>query len=272
MVTIYTIYYFNALCYLFTLPFYLFKYPLEVDMPRVVNDTLSGRSPGVEPLIIIDKYPIIMDNAKLCQSHDGMEEDLFLLYLIKSAVDNFDQRDMIRQTWAQENLLPGVPMRRVFLLGIAPGNNQLQSKIAQEHERNGDIVQGYFVDQYYNNTLKLMMGFHWATSRCRGAKFLAFMDDDMFHSPFNLVHHLKTVSDSELGAYISGYTWHYSIPKRWPTSKWYMPLEEYPYFFWPPYPAAGSFFVSQSTAQKLFVAMHYIKFSINSPCRNCTKE
>ncbi len=228
-------------------------------MPQLVSKVMKGENPGVDP-VNPDRYPIFLDNDKLCRTDDGGDENIFLLYVIKSRMESFESRNTIRRTWGQEYAVPGVICRRIFLLGIKQNDPKLQQRIAQEHNDHQDIVQGYFLDRYFNNTIKLIMGFRWATTRCKSAKFISFFDDDYFVSPYNLVKYLHTIPDSETENFIVGYTWRYAVPFRYKSSKWYLSLEEYPYRFFPPYPAAGSFIVSQKTAHKLSIAFNYIKF------------
>jgi hypothetical protein len=40
-----------------------------------------------------------------------------VIYLVKSAVGNFERRKVIRQTWGFEKRFADVPIRTVFLLG-----------------------------------------------------------------------------------------------------------------------------------------------------------
>jgi hypothetical protein len=44
-------------------------------------------------------------------------EQLRVIYLVKSAVGNFERRKVIRQTWGFEKRFADVPIRTVFLLG-----------------------------------------------------------------------------------------------------------------------------------------------------------
>lgn len=258
-IILYVSFEYNVFEYALAYPFYFFRYPLETDMKKLVGKVMMNEQPGVEPISPF-QYPIILDNNRLCKTEDGDEDSVFLLWVIKSKIENFDQREAIRRTWGAEDLVDFTPIRRVFLLGVEPGNTKLQQKVALEHRENQDIVQGYFVDNYFNNTVKLMMGFQWAVSRCRGARFIGFSDDDFFISPFNVVDALKPIPQAEWENFIMGYIWDSAMPLRLPKSKWYISLSEYPYRFWPPYPTAGCFFVSMLTAERLYIGMQYTKY------------
>jgi len=259
--TFYYAVFYNALHYCLAMPFYFFQYPLEVDLPRLVSDIMNNHEPSIQPLNT-DRYPIVLDNDHLCRDYDGEQEDIYILYVIMSQVENFAMRQALRSTWAQERVLPGIKTKRMFVLGIRPGDTSIQKQVAMEHQENTDIVQGYFhdhSDQARNNTLKLQLALHWASSRCQGASFIMFTPDDYFVSPFNLARYLRRVDDAELGHFLAGSTQPYDVPARYTSSPNYISLQDYPYMFWPPYPGGGVFLMSQQAAQKLYIAMHYVK-------------
>ncbi|BES88373.1 Galactosyltransferase [Nesidiocoris tenuis] len=62
--------------------------------------------------------------------------------------------------------------------------------------------------------------------------------------------------DAELYA---GYVFASSRPHRHQSSKWYLPLAEYPYDFFPPYVTAGSYILSNVVLQKFYYASFYVK-------------
>lgn len=250
---------YNVWEYARTTPYAYFTYPLEVDLNAIVDSVLQGETVQTRP-INPSRYPFVMNSDRKCKNDEGDDEDVFILFLIKSKLDNFEQRNMIRRTWGHEYLIPYVRIRRVFLLGADPKDKALQHRIGLEAQEYDDIVQQYFVDHYYNNTIKLMMGFQWASSYCRGAQYLAFIDDDYYVSTPNLVKLLRNTPEQKAVNMILGYIWHVAMPFRMKNSKWYISLEEYPFRLWPPYPTAGSFFVSFSTAERLSIAMQYVKY------------
>jgi len=123
----------------------------------------------------------------------------------------------------------------------------------------GDIIQQFFEDSYFNNTLKLLMGFQWAVEYCSNARFLAVFDDDYFVNVKNVVTLLKTIKPTEFTNVVIGYVWNNAVPIRIKNSNWYVSLREYPYRFFPPYVSAGSFFLPMMTAERLYIAMQYTK-------------
>ncbi len=135
-----------------------------------------------------------------------MEEDgihyvkLRLVFLVKSAIDHFDQRSVIRKTWGYEKRFSDVAVRTVFLLGSDPdadphGYSKKQEMIDKEYAEFGDIVQGDFQDTYFNNTIKSMMGLRWAVEQCATSRFYFFVDDDFYVSLRNMLRFLRNPVD-----------------------------------------------------------------------------
>lgn len=91
----------------------------------------------------------------------------YLSIIIKSRVDHFFNREILRRTWAQQDEHGFI--RRVFTLGLPKPSNESETIIAKLKTENftfGDMIQQNFYDDYYNNTLKTMMGIRWASEFC----------------------------------------------------------------------------------------------------------
>lgn len=141
LVTIgYYVYILNVWEYMRTTPFTYFKYPLEVDMPELVKKVLNHQPTGVEPLNDRHAYPFVLNADKKCKDEDGNEDAVFLLILIKSRMENFEQRRTIRRTWGREFGVASVSIRHIFLLGIHPTDKKLQHKIGLEQQVCFNIV------------------------------------------------------------------------------------------------------------------------------------
>ena len=252
---------YNTLDYLRALPFTYFTYPLDVDLPAVVGMLQSGSDPHAEPINLV-KYPIILDSDRMCKSDDGDMESIFMLFVIKSKRENFELRDAIRRTWARENLISFTYIKKVFILGVKQGDDKVQSRIGTEQLSNYDIVQGYFQDTYANNTIKTMMGFEWVSTNCRGAQYVAFVDDDYFIATFNIVQMLRGLNpmqQQQKEDFIIGSLREKSLVVRQEDHGMYTKYEDYSYRYWPPYVLSGAYVLSQKTAQKVYLAMHYVK-------------
>jgi hypothetical protein len=89
----------------------------------------------------------------------------YLLLVIKSKVTHFENREVIRNSWAQLDEFGHI--KRVFTLGMSYAHEtDIIASVKAENARYGDIVQQDFVDYYYNNTIKTLMSFQWVIENC----------------------------------------------------------------------------------------------------------
>ena len=130
----YHVYYYNVWEYIHTVPFAYFRYPLETDMEAVVHNVLSQQPVAVSPLNNKRAFPYVLNADKKCKDDDGNEETVFLTILIKSRLENFEQRRMIRRTWGREFGVTSVTVRRVFLLGVHAMDKKIQHRIGLEQQ------------------------------------------------------------------------------------------------------------------------------------------
>uniref|UniRef100_A0A8D8J3U7 Hexosyltransferase n=4 Tax=Culex pipiens TaxID=7175 RepID=A0A8D8J3U7_CULPI len=186
-----TLEYFGAFTHMFEADFeQTFSYPLEGDILSYVYQLRHGQRPAVEPINGYN-YSYITDCQHKCREDDRMIAPR-LVFIVKSAMEHFDRRVAIRKSWGWEKRFSDVKIRTVFVLGRpAVPNRRLQSLIDLEYANYRDIVQGDFVDAYFNNTIKTMMGFRWAVSYCPRAKFYMFADDDFYVSSKNLLKYVR---------------------------------------------------------------------------------
>ena len=67
----------------------------------------------------------------------------------------------------------------------------IQTKIKEEAEKYGDIVQGAFTDTYRNRTLKVVLGLKLAAEVRKLARLLIKVDDDALVNIFKRYDLLK---------------------------------------------------------------------------------
>ena len=81
-----------------------------------------------------------------------------MFFLINSKISNSENRNVIRETWANEENMNKYSMDYVFVLGISldVGGNRAISK---EAEVFGDIVQANFIDTHGSLSLKTLAAF-----------------------------------------------------------------------------------------------------------------
>ncbi|KAK8767740.1 hypothetical protein V5799_005481 [Amblyomma americanum] len=250
-------------------PYSRFTYPLEVDARELLRALEEGRVPGVSPINSYERYRFKIRNERKCAEVNGTVR---LLLLVKSALKHVAQRDAIRRSWGFESRFADVVIKRVFVLGT--GKPEMQDEVDAEYARHRDLVQADFVDAYYNNTIKTMLGFRWAFEHCRKAEFVLFVDDDYFVSVKNLLKFVRnpwglSAADSQEentpaafvgdGRLWAGFVFPRSRPMRHRWSKWYLSLDEYPFSRFPPYVTAGAFVLSQPALGDLYQVAQYTR-------------
>lgn len=136
-------------------------------------------------------------------------------------------------------------------------------QLDDEQRKHGDLIQQNFHDTYFNNTLKTLMGLKWVNNHCSNAKYYLFIDDDYFLNPSLLVNDLigrrLKSSPSSLDTLYAGYVFADSAPMRHILSKWYVPLDEYPYSRYPPYVSAGCYLMSVQSVRLFYMASKLIE-------------
>ncbi|XP_064595119.1 beta-1,3-galactosyltransferase 1-like [Liolophura sinensis] len=146
----------------------------------VRNVTSKAVSTMGKSSLFTSKY--LLNNPFMCSS----EKNLTFIVIIHTAIENFNKRLGIRQTWANPVHYKTFTMRTVFFVG-RPKDKALQSFLQSESEQHNDLVQGNFLDTYRNITYKAVMAFQWIYEFCSHAQIVLKADDDMFVNMFKLV-------------------------------------------------------------------------------------
>ncbi|XP_052074027.1 beta-1,3-galactosyltransferase brn-like [Mytilus californianus] len=227
-----------------------FKYPLNINLKQLVQKLESANKSSVQP-INEHNYHFLYTPTNSCLFEPDNSTHSKIVILVKSSVNNFERREVIRRTWGkylEKNML------LVFLLGL-PSNGNLA--IRKESTLYGDIIQENFIDSYWNNTVKMIMAYRWAVSFCDTSDYLFFVDDDYFVNIDNLQAYITKVKNNKL--LFSGTFLGRSVPYRANGSKWFIAWEDYPFDRWPPYLAGGAYFVSMPLARKFNLAFPFVK-------------
>ncbi|GBN71579.1 Beta-1,3-galactosyltransferase 4 [Araneus ventricosus] len=134
---------------------------------------------------------------------------LFLLILVASAPENFEQRDAIRKTWAdpenKNSAISGLKTKTVFLIGRS-SSRFLNALLKSENEVYNDILSGDYLDTYRNLTLKVVHGLRWASSHCQPS-YTMKTDDDCFVNVPLLLHFLWKQNPIETNLYAGHVRW-----------------------------------------------------------------
>ncbi|XP_060596797.1 beta-1,3-galactosyltransferase 1-like [Ruditapes philippinarum] len=168
------------------------KYPV-VMLPNLTS-LINATNPKY-PLTI--HAPYLIENPHLCSS----VSNLSVLVVVNTATDHFERRLAIRETWTNDKYYNHLGIVRVVFLIGKPKNEIIQNIINKEANQFKDILQGDFVDTYFNLTHKGVMGYKWITERCRNAKHIVKVDDDILvnmFSYFQKIHQNKSVKNAHV--------------------------------------------------------------------------
>jgi len=166
--------------------------PAEYDGVMVVNDVTAFN------------YPI---NIPKCEDEDESTTTNRTLFIaIFSAPNNFEKRQIIRETWLRHvtdlhytrGLLDVVGYS--FVVGQTT-DQSVQSKIEKESKNNADILQVEMNDSYHNLTRKVVAILNWVNSNCPRADFVLKVDDDVYVNVRNLATVLAHLSPTEISVY-----------------------------------------------------------------------
>ena len=163
----------------------------------------------------------IKNPANICKD----STDLKYIAYIHTSPENTIRRGNVRRTWGNRELFHDGRLKVVFMVGIAP-NAEHEEVLDKEHEKYKDIVQGDFLDDYHNLTLKGIMGLKWVSEFCPTANFAIKADDDAFIDIFHLIDLIEYQKDPN--RLILCARWDPSPILRDPASKWYVKSSDFP--------------------------------------------
>ncbi|CAG5120300.1 unnamed protein product [Candidula unifasciata] len=146
----------------------------ELNVVSLTNETIY-------PANRIGNY--IFSNPNLCEDVPSID----FIIIVQTATTHFERRQRIRATFANTSLFYPAQIRTAFLLGKA-NDSAITEKLWQEHRTYNDTVMGDFIDDYYNLTLKGVMGLRWVKDHCPNAAFVLRIDDDVVINMFTLVY------------------------------------------------------------------------------------
>ncbi|XP_060078865.1 beta-1,3-galactosyltransferase brn-like [Ylistrum balloti] len=234
------------------LPFREFRYPLDINFTELINNISSKGYTDIAP---INVYPFTFaePTERIC----GSVDQIFLLLMIKSAPGNFDQRQAVRETWANKSHFENYNIRHTFLLARTM-NKSIQERLSLEKKMNHDILEFSYIDGYYNNTFKSTGGINWCVKHCPQTKFVMLLDDDMYLATDFLLDYLHGLPQDLSHSLFAGRMWH-DAPQRGPEQKWYMSFKDYPFDRYPPFLSAGATIMSMDIVKKLQIGIQYTK-------------
>ncbi|XP_052755632.1 beta-1,3-galactosyltransferase 5-like isoform X2 [Galleria mellonella] len=189
----------------------------------------------------IDKTQLLIEPSSTpC---DGVEE-VPILVLVTSPPARFEQRSVIRSTWAKYQ-----PTYFVMGLDGPTVDEQLVDNYV-EAKQYGDLVIFDFQEHYHNLSLKTALMLQWTLDRCPQVEFLLKTDDDVFVNPWMLKQVVKDNKDAQL----LGYRINNTYLHRDEYNKWYLPRWLYPDDAVSAYLSGTAYFISGEYISKILKA------------------
>jgi beta-1,3-galactosyltransferase 1 len=207
--------------------------------PSSAASSASSLSSTTTTAIIVD-----VDHPK-----GAKESDIYLLVIVCSAMQNFAERQTIRDSWGSEKIQH---VKVIFLIGhVGNDTSPLQVNVTREADEFGDILQEDFIDNYSNLTIKSLMLLKWYTMSCSHVPYVLKTDDDVY---INLANLYKLVTTNKKPNLLTGTLICGASPIRDPYNKWYAPNYMYDKKRYPNYLSGTAYLMSKSTASTLYEA------------------
>ena len=205
---------------------------------------------------LLNNLKYIVNNNLTCVTEP---RKLYFIILIHSRPENFNQRELIRETWGSVTSLNGTwAVKTMFLLGETDSKVKT-FKIAQESEIYGDIIQGNFKDTYKNLTYKHVMAYKWLLSFCNEAEFLLKADDDAFIDVYQLFSLLRRLESRDIhNSLVCNVSPHRTEVRR--TDKWAVTTLEYESSTYPAYCSGLAYVASPNVINDLLSVLPYGRF------------
>lgn len=159
---------------------------LKPNFYRVYNGSYSGEHTK-HPIPKVPK--IIVGDVEIC-SKAGSNLKYFIY--IHSAIRNVERRQNLRSTWANPRFFKDGRIRVVFVFGVPVNYTEEERDIVtKESGKYGDILQGDFIDGYYNLTVKGILALNFITTYCSGVDYVIKTDDDTFFDVYKIFQILE---------------------------------------------------------------------------------
>ncbi|CAM1301112.1 Uncharacterised protein g2877 [Pycnogonum litorale] len=152
---------------------------------RIKHGTWKTKGDGIRLPILhrndetesFDNPELVIDGSDVCTANQTGRLDL--LIVVVSPVENFVQRDDVRNSWAAKiGRFDDRPIRFIFLMDQT-SDFIVQSLIEEESGYHSDVVQANHTDSA-NAALRRLFLFGWIRKNCRNARYVMRCDDDTF--------------------------------------------------------------------------------------------
>ncbi|KAJ7394231.1 hypothetical protein OS493_000033 [Desmophyllum pertusum] len=144
--------------------------------------------------------------------------------------------------------------RHTFLL-VKTRNQTLSDSLKTENNNYGDIIRADYYEHYWNQSLKIQMGFEWAARYCNFS-FLLKADDDVLVNTKDLINLLQRRSTPKEGLFMGK---RHRNPRVSRDGNWSVSYEEYNHTHYPDFCSGAGFVMSYDVVQCLVPLFDEIK-------------
>ncbi|XP_054152681.1 acetylgalactosaminyl-O-glycosyl-glycoprotein beta-1,3-N-acetylglucosaminyltransferase-like [Oppia nitens] len=222
----------------------------DSNLQQVIENEEKVPKIPVKPKLVFDSKDLSTTEHMLIDKPLGCDDDmgasLDLLVIVNSAVDHWEAREAIRDTWGKFAIERGAYL--LFLVGssLSP---VVQHRVLMEDERTSDLLQGQYIDNYFNLTLKTISMMHWLSTRCSRVKYVLKVDDDMF---VNMQHITDFTETRNFNKCIIGKLAKNWKPHRNTNNKWYVPPEAFNGTVFPTFATGPAYMMSGDAVKPLY--------------------
>ncbi len=229
---------------------FIIKNLLNIESIRLWGKPSVRSNPEKTKLLFADcvKYMTLykINNSNFCGSNSGLDFDS--LIFVFNRVNDFNQRNAIRKTWAQNLNREESKTRFLFVLGSSDSQS-IQNKVLVEDFKYKDLIEWQFIDSYLNSSLKAIGILRWTLFNCINVRFIMKTDDDILINPSMFSQFISYISNSKktiYGLLAKGYK-----PLRETKSKWFISYKSYSH---PKYPdfAVGPYILSRDSIYPIY--------------------
>ncbi|CAL8093970.1 unnamed protein product [Calicophoron daubneyi] len=218
--------------------------------------------------IINQRFHVVFGQQYPCGTGSDNGTKINVIFLIRTVQERFEQRRIIRTTWANSSLFQscGYTSKALFIVGTVKDDankvQTLRGKLRMEYSLYQDIVQFDFQEMYTNLDYEVVSALEFIAGSCPKTDFLVLQDDDYLVHPANLLKTISQVTEHQYPTYVLGHVSRGNKPVRNKTDKWYIPKKTYPFGIYPLYPTGGTIILSLPMARMLAFGMRNVKMRI----------
>ena len=142
----------------------------------------------------LDTYGVIEHPSGPCTHNQAVD----YLVLVLGAIQNFDVRMSVRETYGNISRIENRTLDLVFVIGKEVGVGEYAAAVLNESRTYNDILQLDFIDSYHNLTIKTVLAFRWVVTDCPQARFVVRNMDDCMLDVFKLDEELVNLNNLDI--------------------------------------------------------------------------